>query len=236
MRKILISDYDGTLYTNNLDIKKNIEMINKFREKGNLFVLATGRPYCRTITKVKRYNIPYDYLIVGNGSFVVDKNDRVILHNIIDSEILKKLIDDLSKKEEMLEITYYGTYEQYNFIDYNNTTYVMLKIENIDIANKVIDYLNKNYNGINVYNSFNSNEFSLIDIISNNSQKCNAIDKIIEIESIDDSNVYTIGDSSNDVEMIKKYNGYGMINSDERVIEVANKLYDNVYDLIEEVI
>lgn len=234
MKKILISDYDGTLYTNETSMKENIKMINEFRKNGNLFAIATGRPYCRTITQVEKYNIPYDYLIVGNGSFVVDKNNNVIIHNLINSMTLKQIIEDLEKNEEILEITYYGTYQQYKSIDYNNTTYIMLKIKNKNIANKTIDYLNKNYSGINSYNSFNSSEYSLIDIISDNSQKCNAIKEIVAKENIDFNNVYTIGDSSNDIEMIKAYNGYGMTNSDEGVIEVASKLYENVYDLIKE--
>jgi len=236
MKKILISDYDGTLYTDEKSMKNNVEMINKFREQGNLFVLATGRPYCRTITKVKKYKIPYDYLIVGNGSFVVDNRNKVIINNIIDGEVLKSIMTGLKNKEEVLEITYYGTYEQDEVIDYDNTTYIMLKVKNRIIADELVEYIRKNFSRINIYNSFNSDEYSLIDIISNNSQKSNAIDKIIKLENIDYNNVYTIGDSSNDVEMIMKYNGYGMTNSDERVIEVANKLYNNVYDLIEEVI
>jgi len=236
MKKILISDYDGTLFTNESNMNKNVEMINKFREQGNLFVLATGRPYCRTITKIKRYNIPYDYLIVGNGSFVVDKNNKVIINNIIDSEVLRDIIIDLQNNEEILEITYYGTYEQDKVIDYDNTTYIMLKVKNRITADEVVDYISKNFSKINIYNSFNSKDFSLIDIIFNISQKSNAIEDIIKLENIDNAFVYTIGDSSNDVEMIKKYNGYGMTDSDESVIEVANKLYNNVYDLIEEVI
>ena len=43
MKKILISDYDGTFYHSDIDIKKNIDKIDEFRTSGNLFVLATGR-------------------------------------------------------------------------------------------------------------------------------------------------------------------------------------------------
>ena len=45
MSKIIFSDYDGTLDTSENDIAKNIEAIKKFRDKGNLFVIATGRSY-----------------------------------------------------------------------------------------------------------------------------------------------------------------------------------------------
>ena len=42
MTKILISDYDDTLYTDEISLKNNITQIGKFREKGNLFIIATS--------------------------------------------------------------------------------------------------------------------------------------------------------------------------------------------------
>lgn len=42
MKKILVSDYDNTFYINDTDIKNNIDKVNKFRNKNNIFVIATG--------------------------------------------------------------------------------------------------------------------------------------------------------------------------------------------------
>ena len=39
--KLLVTDFDGTLYTD--DYNKNIEALNKFKQKGNKIVIATGR-------------------------------------------------------------------------------------------------------------------------------------------------------------------------------------------------
>ena len=41
--KMLVSDYDQTFYLNDKDIIENINAVREFREKGNIFVIATGR-------------------------------------------------------------------------------------------------------------------------------------------------------------------------------------------------
>ena len=45
MKKILVSDYDQTFYLNDEDIEKNKTSVKKFRDKGNIFIFATGRSY-----------------------------------------------------------------------------------------------------------------------------------------------------------------------------------------------
>ena len=42
MQKIIVSDFDNTFFTDSY--KKNIELVNDFVNKGNIFIIATGRP------------------------------------------------------------------------------------------------------------------------------------------------------------------------------------------------
>lgn len=41
MRKMLVSDYDGTFYLDDEGIEINKIEVQKFRQTGNLFVIAT---------------------------------------------------------------------------------------------------------------------------------------------------------------------------------------------------
>ena len=41
---LLATDFDRTFYTNNTDLKRNIDNLPKFRER-NKFVIITGRSY-----------------------------------------------------------------------------------------------------------------------------------------------------------------------------------------------
>jgi hydroxymethylpyrimidine pyrophosphatase-like HAD family hydrolase len=81
-----------------------------------------------------------------------------------------------------------------------------------------------------------ANKYKSVEIIPSTTDKSEAINIILDIEKIKDENVYTIGDASNDKEMISKYNGYGMANSEDCIIKIAKRLYNNVHDLIKDIL
>src|SRR5699024_6898042 len=93
LKKLLVSDYDGTFYINDLDIKKTIGNINNFRKLNNLFVIATGRSYIDLKEKIDRYKIPYDYLILNHGALLLSKELTVIKSFFLDEEQVKSIIN-----------------------------------------------------------------------------------------------------------------------------------------------
>ena len=94
MIKVLVVDYDKTFYLNDLDIKKNIDLISKFRKNGNIFIIATGRSYHDFLEKKEKYNIKYDYVLLNHGATILDKFDNVLYNFVIDEDIfeIKKLL------------------------------------------------------------------------------------------------------------------------------------------------
>ena len=87
-KKVLVVDYDRTLFINNSDMLNNINSINKFRENGNIFIIATGRTYNSLKKEIDKYNIEYDYLILNHGSLVIKKDKSTLFHYKIDKNIL----------------------------------------------------------------------------------------------------------------------------------------------------
>ena len=69
-KKIIISDYDQTFYINDEDIERNKVAVSKFEEKGNLFIIVTGRSYLDFKNKVEAYNINYNYVILNHGATI----------------------------------------------------------------------------------------------------------------------------------------------------------------------
>ena len=99
MKKMIVSDYDGTFYRNEKELKENIELINAYRANGNLFVIATGRAYTSFMAELEKHPVPYDYLILSGG-MVLDKNHNVLYYEEISKETtanLKTVIDKYSK-------------------------------------------------------------------------------------------------------------------------------------------
>ncbi len=73
MKKFLISDYDGTFFIDDKSIKYNIEKVKEFRDKGNIFAIATGRSFYDFTKKLEEFDIEYDYLIINHGVTLLDK-------------------------------------------------------------------------------------------------------------------------------------------------------------------
>lgn len=95
MKKLLASDYDNTFYINDNDIKNNIQKVESFRNKNNIFAIATGRSYYDFTEDLKKYPIKYDYLIINQGATILDSNGTIIENYIIDNNIKNILIKDL---------------------------------------------------------------------------------------------------------------------------------------------
>lgn len=234
MKKIVISDYDKTLYTDNENILINIDMIEKFREQGNLFVIATGRSYLDLDRKLKEFSISFDYLILSHGTVILDNNKNIIKIYTIDNKVMSTILDKLSNMQGVKRNILFDVYESDVSVDSNNLTKLMIEVDNFNIGQEVSKFINSNFKEVKSY-VISTNKYTLVEVISIKTDKSEAIEELVKLENIDNKNVYTIGDGSNDVEMIKKYNGYGMTNSEQCVLDVTNKLYDNVYNLIKDI-
>ncbi len=75
MRKILFSDLDGTVIDGEqLISKKDLEMLHKMRQAEHLLVFCTSRNKLEADTVMKQHELPYDYLILNNGTQIVSNH------------------------------------------------------------------------------------------------------------------------------------------------------------------
>lgn len=73
---LLISDYDGTISP--LNLKANINAIRKFIDDGNIFAISTARSRSSILKKIKKYDIPVNYITSNNGSEIMNANGEII--------------------------------------------------------------------------------------------------------------------------------------------------------------
>lgn len=230
MKKILISDYDGTFYQNDRDIKKNIDKVNEFRTLDNLFVLATGRSYVDSKQKIDKYEIPYDYLILNHGALLLSKDLEIIKVFTLDKELVDSILEYANNDKDIYDVILISAFDK-NVTDTLNIVKIMLKLYSYDKALEVKNYIDKSYTNIKSYFISEDNHY-LVEVVSNKASKSLMIDKILDKEEIVKKNVYTIGDGINDIEMIRDYNGYRVSNSCKELVSVTDRVIDNVSDLI----
>ena len=199
--KLLVTDYDGTMYYEKNDLKtlrENIEALKQFKNK-NMIAIATGRPYNSIKAEIDKYNIPYDYIISSNGACLFDQYDELIYSNTIKKEIIEKTLEFLSKLPYIKKISLIDIYGK-ETTNYNEIIQIYIEINFTSIfeLNKIKKELSflDNHPFLNICYFFNKTD------------KTKGIQIIQDIHAIQSQNIYTIGNDVNDLSMLKEYNGY----------------------------
>ncbi len=229
--KLLASDYDQTFYISDSDIQKNIKEVNKFRKEKNIFVLATGRSYEDLMKKIEKYHFTYDYLAINHGATILDQENRILLNKSIPNHIIPKIKKYLDLEKS---ISYFccATLESRVDFMHENLTKIAVTYKTKEEALKKAEEIKSLFN--NFVHAYYVNKNS-VEITSKLVSKEEAISYIAKINKIKNKNIYTIGDGYSDIEMIKKFNGYGMNCSVEEIYKKAKGIYPSVSKLIQDI-
>ena len=230
--KLVVSDLDGTLLSNFHVPNSNKSSIQRIREKGTKFCIATGRTIQSTkniLKEITNYNEENEYSILFNGCVIIEnKNNKVLFFKGIDFEISNKLFEIGKKYDVMLlvysidncyvwksyekEIERQKSYEELlTFMDDLNINFI--KEKNIQIT-KIV-FVNEDHNYLlkikEELDKIFGNEISIstsanmyLEINAKNVNKGNALEWLANYLKIDMKETIAIGDNSNDIFMIEK--------------------------------
>ena len=67
MLKVAASDYDGTLFRDDIITARDAEAIRQWRAAGHKFGVVSGRDHGMLMPQLKHYGVEYDYLACNNG-------------------------------------------------------------------------------------------------------------------------------------------------------------------------
>lgn len=229
--QLIVCDFDGTYYTNEESILINNKYINEFRNKGNLFMLSSGRSFKSLKEMTIKYNIPYDYLSCCDGSILYDNKNNIIIKYPLNNTILKKFLN-LKKfvKAERIQYSYPDDY--YNKICEGDLIGCNLVIKNEFINNKFLKEFNKLKE---IYKEFDFLIYSHDEItffcLKNSDINKSSTVKYLEKElNLNYNNILIFGDNENDYPMLSLYNSYFIGNVDSKIKEVCLKGFNNVYE------
>lgn len=247
-KKILVSDFDGTL----IDSEEAIPMstvlaIDEFRNKGNKFVIATGRIPISILNYNKDF-IFLDYVIACNGSYIYDMNQEKVIYKC---PLPKQIVRTIKQSFEATCCIYFCTPDRWNL--YVSTIYQETKKRNLTSDIKDFNrFLSKNTNniykielhvktekkangileelkklGLKIHYNlqiFDTNTY-IIEITSENVDKYKGICVIAKEENVKVEDITAVGDSYNDIKMIQKVGcGIAVANACKEVKEVAKEL------------
>ena len=95
--KLFASDYDMTIYIHEKIDDSVFDAIKKWREKGNIFAIATGRNKFSIFEHIDRYGLEFDYVVANNGALVFNSKREMIFEDTINDDIAYNVINFLYK-------------------------------------------------------------------------------------------------------------------------------------------
>lgn len=226
---LVASDFDGTLYVNDINIiNKNIEYINKLRENNNLFAIITGRGLS-IIELLKKYNISYDFLICENGAIIYDNKDNILYSCYLEQDDIDSTIEIIKKYNLKFIIDTGDKYITDLNQKFSNVASIFLDRKTINDVNEMLKIVKEN---TNTYSYISPNWINIVNMNVNKKKTLEKLETILENKY----KICPIGDAINDIEMISFFDGGVMKNHEKELDNLPNKNYDTLADYIKELI
>ncbi len=209
--KLLVSDFDGTVFRNGEVTSEDLNGINLWRKNGNVFAIATGRMSIG-IVREKLYGY-MDYLICENGAKIYDNSDNLIFEKSADIKVLDGIRLMLKDYRIIIEDSSYNE---------NRFSQFTAWFENSDDSYNFAQRVESDFGDIvSVYN--NRGECG-IDIVPFGVGKTEAVYELLRLMKLEKDSVTAVGDGLNDIAMLKEFDGYIMESADSDIKEmIANK-------------
>ena len=247
--KIFASDYDGTLRVGPNVSERNIEMINKWRNAGNLFVLVTGRSIESATSEMQRNGFTCDYLIGNNGG-VIYQDGNCLKESLMDFDRALDVLEAIKQTNCISYVINDGYHRAKVIMDPNkpDLKYGMMKatltvdevlrnrkiaqfvlsLDDMQMAKETAKGLNDQFHDvITAYVNVDC-----IDVVPCNISKADGVHYLQDKYDLSNSDIHVIGDSYNDLPMIESYQGY-TLNSAEMVIQdQASRRFEDVAEAI----
>ncbi len=220
--KILVSDFDKTFFDD--DYLENIDIINKFVNSGNMFIIATGRSFDKLNETIKNYQISYSYLICDDGMNIYDNENNNIFSCSINKETMTAIYKLLESDKNIVEILLQSNKDEYS----SQITSLAGKFIDRNVCSCLVEKINQQFDDAYAYLS----EY-YINIRNKNTSKAKAIEFLIDNYDLDASSIYTIGDGINDVDMCKNFKSFSFIDAEQSVKNVSEKIVNKFKEAVD---
>lgn len=245
--KCAVSDFDRTLFVDGQVSEENRKAVEQWQREGNLFYVATGRNLASIQEQLVLAGLMPDGLILNNGAAITDKEGTLLFSCTIEKkaalEILQFLheldgdgsgVSMLDKKVNILSSS--GTTTQkpcsgVYTIDQVDSLEDILQIHRRRKDEAYIQQLCRKINERFLCVSAFPNVWNA-DIVARGVDKGNAVQWILEHEPRI-TQVRVMGDSANDLGMIRKFHGAAPSWASLPVRQAASSVVESVAEFLE---
>lgn len=248
-RYLLASDFDGTLCHDFHTIAaEDIQTIRTFSRK-NLFGLVSGREPHSLFQACREHHIPYDFIIAFGGGIIYDQHGEILFEKKLQGPY-DQLIEYL--KQSLLFFTVYGQDDFWYYERVQHELAQRMREKTRCYYNEANSYTDLPF--INIISGFCENEAQAVSTAAEIEKRFPQYQAVANVQSIDISakgiskesallflmehfkvrmdHMAAIGDSMNDISMIKRFNGFA-IKGNPLVEQTARKSVSSVSQAIQ---
>lgn len=246
-RRILFSDFDGTLFVGGRVSEEDRLAVQRWREAGNLFAMATGRQHTNLRDRMAKESVGYDFLLVLNGSEAYDRDGRLLFAHAIDAAILPGLYDTLVEecgwanvcfgdRLEMIAAPHckrkkswlppqpmerLATFECFSQICTDCEDLADSLAAQARVAKAYGDHVIAQLNG------------TCLDVTAIGVNKASGIRELADHLGMTENDIVCVGDNFNDLSMLTAFRSYAMAHGPKEVREHASGVTASVAELID---
>jgi HAD superfamily hydrolase (TIGR01484 family) len=248
--RVAVSDYDGTLFFNGRVRQEDICAVTAWRKAGNLFGLATGRDLSLALHGIRKWDIPFDFLVCMNGAALYDSNLKLIKSTDIPQNLIRRVLVHPAAQASLhyqlctngINKIYIRSEESYfrnlgfgfQEISYNEALF-MNEVQQISLAYaSEADYLQNAKRLKACFQdqlALNLNGY-FIDINKSGVNKLAGLLDLLTIRDWPSEGLLAIGDGENDIAMIDHFRGYCVSNAPAEVVNASAGVYQNVGEML----
>lgn len=256
--KIAASDFDCTLFFPPQYIpgkdgiaEDDIAAVNKWHDAGHIFGIVTGRNRHMLLKDSQRYGLHFDFAVCLTGAAIYDENMNIIHQSPIDAIVSSNVIalPILRQSKHILCFTANNAYvhiqseaswfkkptllSELTQVDFNTAAHmekicqISLQYDGPEQAAAAAEQINVQKLGVTAYRNVQA-----LDIVKNDVSKSVGLNIVLQANNWQKNKILTIGDSPNDLPMIRQFNGFTINSADKDVKKHAAKIYDNVADML----
>ena len=228
--KVAASDFDGTLYRDEKISAEDLSAIKSWRSTGNKFGIVTGRAFVMLEKHLHDFALEVDFVICDNGAIIYDGNGRVLFESELPKNILRDILNEPS-----VQSTFHFAFEaadkifcarvkesswvlrEKNRWDFPLSIVDAAQIDTLpkinqlaldfaspDAAQVAAETLNKKFGDV-IHAQKNTHS---VDIVTAGINKAQGVENLLRLRNWRGAKVFAIGDESNDLPMIRYFNGY----------------------------
>lgn len=248
MNRLLASDFDRTLYRAGCIAPEDIAAIHRWQQDGHLFVLATGRSEYSVRPLLERAGVFPDYLLCNNGAWITPWQGAPLQEAPLEADVVLSLLvflfsrtglpADLTLKRERVQVDPDGTVPAlYNGVVRRMplaawrqhpapALQVHLRFADTATCRRAAQWIRQSALPVLAL----VNEWNL-DIVRPELGKAASL-AFLARKLAFTGRISAVGDSFNDLEMIRRYDGYTLQSACDEMRRLVSRQCTGVADCI----